>query len=76
MSFVSFNFLVRKQHSSESSTGFTPVFFKALWHSREKRLLTLSCPSACISPTPTGRIYMTFEFWDSYETVSGKPKFV
>jgi len=32
-------------------------------------------PSACISPAPTGRISVTLEFLDTYDTMPVKSKF-
>jgi hypothetical protein len=44
--------------------------FQGRWHSREKRLLVSSCPSvclsACISATPTGRIFVKFLIFGTF----------
>jgi len=44
-------------------------------HSREKHLLALSCPSACINATSTERISVKFDTGDLYEILSRKSKF-
>ena len=44
--------------------------------SSEKPLSASSCLSACISVTPTGRIFMNFYIGDFYENISRRPNLV